>query len=175
VSPKWKMLLAVASLSATQAVAAQPIYYDCDTPGAKYSEIKLTQSGSDYRVQGTITPMELRPASGWRPTATVYITSGTSKNYVAVQLMNDTGKTLAAAMELGKDGAKRRADADRARVGAGVSFDIYVPKAGGGFVSLGGKRVPIDVDLGPDAKVSITCSSGHFRFDPLDWSWQPLP
>jgi hypothetical protein len=168
-------LLAPASRLGSQAAAAQPIYYDCDTPGARYSEIKLTQSGADYRVRGMITPMALRPASGWLPTATVYIKSSTANAYIVVQLMNEAGKTLAATVEVGRDGSKRRTNAGQTKVADGVPFDIYLPKGGGGFAELAGKRVPIDADLGPDAKLSITCSSGHFRFDPLDWGWQSLP
>ena len=170
-----KMLIALAALVVSHPAAAEPVYYDCDTPGGKYSEIMLTQAEAAHRVRGTITPMELRAAADWFPTATVYVQSKDKRDLVSVQLMNRSGKTLAVSVSLVQSGKVRKAELGAIKINQAVAFDIYLPASGEGFVQLAGKKIPVGITLGAGAKVSVTCSSGHFRFDPLDWAWQQLP
>ena len=172
---KAKLLIGLAAFVASQAAAAEPIYYDCDTPGGNYSEIKFNQSQSAHRVRGTITPMELRPSAGWLPTATVYVQSQDKRYFASLQLMKN-GKTLDVAVSVGENGQVRKSSLGQIKNKDSISFDLYIPLSGDqAFAEVSGKRVPLGFSLGKNAKVSITCSSGHFRFDPLDWDWQQLP
>ena len=173
--PTGKLLIALAILPFGHSAAAEPIYYDCDTPGGKYSEIKVGQADSAHRVRGTITPLALRPANGWLPTATVFVRSQDKEDFASVQLMGSSGKTLAVTVDVGENGRVRTAEIGRIGVKDGVSFDLYLPASGQAFAEVSGTRIPLGINPGPGATVSVTCSSGHFRFDPLDWDWQPLP
>jgi hypothetical protein len=158
-----------------QAAGAKPIYYDCDTPSGSYSEIRFNQNQTAYRVRGTITAMELRPNASWRPTATVYVKSQDKRYSADVQLMNNEARTLDLTIGIGENGQYRKTSIGRLRNKGSISFDLYIPTIGQAFAEVSGKKVPLGVNLGTNAQVSITCSSGHFRFDPLDWDWQPLP
>ena len=171
---KAKLLIGLTAFAACQSAAANPIYYDCDTPGAKYSEIKFNQSQPDHRVRGTITPMELRPHD-WRPAATVYLESQDKRHTAAVQLVNSEGTILDVAVSVGWNGQITKTVIGQMRNTHSIAFDLYMPSSGQGFAEVGGKRVPLKFSIGPNAKVSVTCSSGHFRFDPLDWDWEQLP
>ena len=172
---KGKLLIALAASLLGDPAAAEPIYYDCDTPGGKYSEIKFSQADAAHRVRGTITPLELRAAADWLPTATVYVQSNDKHDLVSVQLMKASGRTLAVSVSIAEKGRVRKAELGAIKINQAVPFDIYLPASGEGFVQLAGKKIPVGITLGAGAKVSVTCSSGHFRFDPLDWAWQQLP
>ena len=136
-----KRLLALVSALASQSVAAETIYYDCDTPGAKYSAVKLSQSGSNYRVRGTITPMELRSSERWRAAATVFVQSSETKDSAAVRFMNMSGKSLDVVVDVTEGGSKQRTNIGVAKLDGKVSFDIYLPATGEGFADVAGKRV----------------------------------
>ena len=168
-----KVSLAFLVLSFSQVANTEPIYFDCDTPGGSFSEIKFNQNQSDYRVRGTITPLELNGTARWSPTATVYVMSEDKKYFAAIQLMNNAQKLLYVTVQDAEGGPPREADVGQIKINESVSFDLYLPSSGEAFADVGRRRVPLHVKLGPNAKVSITCSSGHFRFDPLDWNWQP--
>ena len=46
--------------TATEGAMAAPLYYDCDTNEGSYSELAQIQSGPNYHVRGTITPLQVR-------------------------------------------------------------------------------------------------------------------
>ena len=110
--------------------------------------------------------MELRSTDPWRPAATVFVHSSENKNSAAVRLMNMSGKSLDVAVDVSEGGSKQRTNIGIAKLNSKVPFDIYLPATGDGFADVAGRRVPIKVDVGPKATLSISCSSGHFRFDP---------
>lgn len=156
-----------------QAGYAEPIEYDCDTPGGNYSEIALNQDGDAHRIRGTITPLELRPTRKWSPAATIYFQSQDERYTAGIQLMNASGKTLDVIVITAEGGQTKKATAGQVRTKDAVPFDLYIPSSGESFAEVLGKRVPLGFSVGANAKLSITCSSGHFSFERLNWGWQP--
>ena len=89
--------------------------------------------------------------------------------------MKASGKMFDVSVMTEKDGQTRKDVAGQIRAKDAVSFDLYLPSSGESFAEVLGKRVPLGLNVGANAKLSVTCSSGHFSFENLDWGWQPRP
>ena len=168
-----KLLLGMFVAATGSAAHAEPIEFDCDTPGGNYSEITFRQGGTAHRVRAEITPIKLRPSGRWLPAATITVQSQDEQRSAGIQLVNSSGKNLGVVVMADEGGQTKKVEAGQIRAKEGLPFDLYLPSTGSSFVEVLGKRVTLGINVGPNAKVSITCSSGQFRFKDLDWDWQP--
>ena len=149
--------------------AAAPLDYDCDTAAGSYSMIDLVQPGPGYRIRGTVTGVQFRKDDRWLPTATIALVSADKSNFVSVQLMRQARDSK---MELAANGLLRgeRRSAEGGRVGLGEAVPFEITSGGGRtVVQFGDKRTIFDFDLGADSRVQVSCSTGQFRFEGLDW------
>lgn len=148
---------------------AAPIDYDCDTAAGHFSEISLHQAGPDYRVRGSITPLLRRSHVQYVATATVFIYSADRQRTVAVQIMRGTGSRYEVTTHRVTGGDIGRASLRPVRTGEAVPFEL-VSTSNGTFAMVGEQRIDLGPPIGAGARLSITCSTGRFRFSGLDWS-----
>ena len=50
-----------------------------------------------------------------------------------------------------------------------AAVDLTVPATGEAVATVGAERRSVHIDLGPNAKMSVACSTGEFLFGDLDW------
>jgi hypothetical protein len=151
------------------AAGATPIRYDCDTAAGAFSLIDFTQPGPDYRVTGRFSAVKFRNDPQWGPVATVQLVSADQKHAVGIRLRGKNARTPVDLLLQTLDGSgERLAALGTLPVGDWAPFGIEV--AGGKItVRAAGRSLIVDAPIGAGATVKISCSSGEFQFDQLDW------
>ena len=162
--------IATAMLFAQRAIAA-PVDYACDTPIGSYSQLVQTQAGPAYHVQGTITPLQWRddPERRWAPVGQVRLFNGDDTRSVALRIGRQPGAArgrIEVRLEAG--GEPRTTLLGDLGLNEALPFEVQLLPSGDAVVVVRGQRHVFRLDLGRNAKVEATCSTGEFLFGGLD-------
>ena len=167
--PNMKCLLpALAAFAALTGPAhAAPFSYDCDTGGGRFSELKQTQSGPDYRVSGKISANELGRHERWAPGSNVTIESADGKTRASLRVLAPTRKApLDVVLAITKDGKTEEQTLGQVGLSQELAFVMSVAD-GRARAEIGTMRGEAPIAVGTGASVSVVCSTGNFHFDDL--------
>jgi len=166
----WRSAGAALILAFPAAAAAAPADYDCDAAPADVFEIaNLDQAGPGYRVRGTITPVQPRSHPDYVATATVYIRSADRRRVAIVQILRGAANRYTVTARRVTQGHSFAAPLAPISTGQSVSFEL-ASTAAGTYALVSGRRIDLGPPIGAAAHLSVTCSTGRFRFAGLDWS-----
>jgi hypothetical protein len=147
---------------------AASIKFDCDTAAGAFSEISVPQSGPAYRIAGSVSARKYRVDGQWAPAATVGLMSADGKSSGAIRLQAPTGR---GAVELVVQSRKNGKDYGTV-VGTLKKEEVatFSLEAVDGKMTIRTAGKTFDgPDVGIGASVNVTCSSGEFLFENLDW------
>lgn len=163
------MLAAGLWLAAGSAAAAAPVNYDCDTGDGNFSELSQVQAGPAYHLRGTITPLRWGAHDRYAPSAQARLENGDRSRSIAVRLVRAPGEPRATfSIEVGSGGSPQTAVLGLVGLNEALPFDVSLAASGDAVVLVGTERRTFHLDLGPNAKVSVVCSTGDFLFGGLD-------
>lgn len=163
------MMAAALVLAAQGAAAAAPVAYDCDTGDGHFSELSQVQAGPAYHVRGTITPLRWGADRQYAPSAQARLENGDRSRSIAVRLVRAPGVPRAnASIEVEGGGSPQPLVLAWVALNEALPFEISLSASGEGAVLVGTERRTFRLDLGPNAKVSVVCSTGDFLFGELD-------
>lgn len=159
-----------AALSLPQAAAAAPVDYDCDTPIGSFSELSQTQAGPAYSVRGSITARQWRDDRRWAASGQVRLDNGDRSRSIAVKVVRQPREAQAAIeVTLQSDGDPRTETLGTIGLNQALPFELRLDASGEGVVVVGGQRRAFHLDLGPNAKVQVICSTGEYLFSGFDF------
>lgn len=154
--------------------AAIPIRYNCDTAAGAVSTIDLAQTGLAHRITGRFSALNFRKHSEWFPVANVRLLSADRKNAVGLRIQR---KTPNAPIELVLQtyiGGKEEQHTTLGALGVGDSARFVIEvTAGKARVQAGGRSIEVNTLIDTSAVVHVSCSSGEFLFEDLDWDAPP--
>jgi len=154
-------------LAAGSAAAAAPLTYDCDTNEGSFSELSQVQAGPAYHVRGTITPLRWAEDRRWAPSAQARLENGSRS--IAVRIMRAPREPQATfSIEVTDGGEPQTTVLGRVGLNEALPFDLSLAASGDAAVQVGTERRTFHLDLGPNAKASVVCSTGDFLFGELD-------
>jgi hypothetical protein len=161
-------LPALLLLGAAAATAA-PVDFDCDTNEGSFSEISQVQAGPVYHVRGTLTPVQWREDPRWLPSAQVRIETGGDARGIAIRMVRAHGAERADfGVQVTGGTSPRTTTLGSAALNQAVPFELSLLASGDAVVTFGGERRVFHLDLGPNAKIHVVCSTGEFLFGGLD-------
>jgi hypothetical protein len=146
--------------------SATPIRYDCDTAAGSFSMIDFVQPGPDYRVTGRISARAFR-AHEYYPVANIQLVS--ARNLVGLRLRREqaNGPIEFVLQSRGQAGL-REAVLAIVEQGDATPFLVEVVR-GVARVEVAGQSRTVDVPISAGATLQISCSTGQFVFEDLDW------
>ena len=161
--------IATATLFVQRAIAA-PVDYDCDTPAGSFSELSQTQAGPAYQLRGSITPRQWRDDRRWASVGQIRLENGDRSRSIALKVVRQP-RTAQAAIEvtLQSGGEPRTETLGAVALNQAVPFELRLDPAGEGVVVMGGQRRAFHLDVGPNAKVQVICSTGEYLFSGFDF------
>ncbi len=160
----------LAPLLMPAAALAAPFNYACDTPAGHYSEISQTQAGPAYSLRGSITPLQWLDDRRWASLGQVRLENGDRSRSIAVKVVRQP-RTNQAAIEvtLQSDGEPRTETLGAVGLNQAMAFELRLDASGEGVVVVGGQRRAFSLNLGPNAKVQVICSTGEYLFTGFDF------
>jgi hypothetical protein len=166
------LLITLAMGLSPEVANAAPAKFDCDTAAGKYSEFNLPQLGPNYHLSGRLSAKEYRPDRDWFPVANVRFVSADRRIFGGIRLQIPAGSGRVELVVQSKTGEQPR-DIGVAvlRKGDAAAFSLDVID-GKMTITVGGQGFP-GPDVGAGAAVNLTCSSGEFLFEDVDWDLQP--
>jgi hypothetical protein len=154
-------------LALPMAASGTPLDYDCDVPAGHFSSIK-TQVSLPIEVSGRVTPLVLRPGD-YLPVGNVSIRSGDNQGVgLKVIAFNTSMTSLIVAFVDSKTPDHLMAMA-KVDMSDSVSFRLTVSESGQGTLKVGQSEHAFEVDLAAPTELSISCSTGQFEFNELEW------
>jgi hypothetical protein len=161
----------IAALLVEQPAAAAPMDYNCDTPVGSYSQLVQTQAGPAYHVRATITPLTWRddPERQWAPVGGVRLESADGTRWIAVRIGRQPAAERGSIEIRVKTGGEPRTTVlGDVGLNEALPVELQALPSGDVVVVIRGQRQVIHLDLGRNAKVEATCSTGEFLFGGLD-------
>ena len=170
--PKVKSLLPAlaAAVAMTGSANAAPFSYDCDTGGGRFSELKQTQPGPNYRISGKISANELGRHERWAPGSNITIESADGKSRASLRVMAPTRKApLDVVLAITKDGKTENQALGQIGLAQELAFVVTVAD-GRVRAELGTMRGEAPIAVGTGASVSVVCSTGNFHYNDLSFA-----
>jgi hypothetical protein len=131
--------------------------------------IDFAQAGPDYLITGRVAAVAFRSHRRWSPVATVRLTSTEDKASVAIRIQRTgAGRPIEAVVETHADGMQQSTNVGSLRLGESAAFKIEVV-GGSARVTMAGQSQELAPIIGRNAKIEISCSTGQFKFEELDW------
>lgn len=162
-------ILAAALLVAPGAATAAPVKWACDTPGGHYSELSQIQAGPVYRVAGTMKWAQSYADRRYAPAANIRIQSADGTRWIGVNMLAAArASRIMFGVRVQNGGEPQDETLGTAAINEVVPFEVSVSPAGEIVMSIGGQRRTAQVNIGPGATVSATCSTGEFEFGTID-------
>lgn len=163
-----RLTLVLACAAASNVVAAKPAKFDCDTASGSYSEFDFPQSGSNFHISGSVSAKKYRLNDDWYPVANVRLISADKQSFGGIRLQVPEGSGPAELIVQVKVGGKEYGTSagffGKDEV-ASFSLDVVEGK----MTIRTGERAFAGPEIGQDASIQITCSTGEFLFENLTW------
>jgi hypothetical protein len=159
-------LLAVLVASSSIAAAQPPPTYefDCDVPPGRASEWSGTVAQLLTGVSGHIELIEPRANERWNPIASVFLVRDDARVGLQLFVAKDAPDSLQIAVLRPKSAGGREVLGTITWKGNRVPFSMSSTKAGEVTLSVAGKDVSLGVTEFRAEKISLSCSSGQFKF-----------
>lgn len=149
-----------------------PARFDCDTATGAFSEVDIPQAGPQYHVEGTLTAVRNRTDGHWAPIAEIGLLSADGQAYAGVRAVSpDAGEKIELSIE-----TKYHKKNNIIPVGNTMeknpnrfSIDLLNGRL---TIQVNGKTFD-GPDLSEGASLRMSCSSGEFVFQDLDWQEPP--
>ena len=168
-------IFAVSGLACSQGMAqATSAKFDCDTGSGSFSDLDLPQSGPSYHISGSISVKKLRPSSDWYPVANVRLVSGDKRTFGGIRLQIPEASRPPELVVQSAVGSGAN-DSPAGVLGKGEVAPFSIDVIGGKMTIRFGDRAFAGPDVGTAATIQITCSSGEFLFENLDWAPSQSP
>ena len=166
------VVLAAAVASSPVMAQGTAVKFDCDTAAASFSEIAFSQPGPRYHVSGNVTAKKYRYDGSWVPVATVRIVSADKQSFGGIRLRAPTGSgDLELIIQSRVHGKEDSTVVATLREGEPATFSLDV--VDGKMTIQAADRVFSGPELGAGSAVNVTCSSGQFVFQDLEWNAPP--
>jgi hypothetical protein len=149
------------------AANAAPIDYDCDVPGGNFSSIK-TDVSLPIEVSGRITPLVLR-SGDFLPVGNVSISSGDRQGVGLKVISFDPSISSLIVAFVDSKAPDHLVAMAKVDISHSVSFRLTVSETGQGKLKVDQSEYAFDVDPTLPAELSISCSTGQFKFNELEW------
>lgn len=165
-----KVLLAVVGVGTFSGSAiAAPIYYDCDTASDKFSEVKWPVTISGLVITGNIVPVLFRKGQ-FLPVANLHLRSGDGQNYLAIRLIAESSgsKGVNVLLEAVSNGIKKEGMLGQLKRSEVLPFTISHTVGDQLTVIINDRKFDFEVALGDTSSISMTCSTGQFKFQDID-------
>lgn len=167
-------LIAVAGLATSAAKPGGPTDFACSARGGFFDEIANVSAGSEHRIRGAVMPQRFWRHSRTRPTATVQLRSSPRRAAIALQFMRrGTGNAVDVLVVMAGPDRQRRWNIGSLRLNDEMSFELSASSTSVHIVA-GARVMDVPIDLGESPEVSVSCSTGEFRFRSLDWGGVPV-
>jgi len=152
------------------AANAAPFSYDCDTGAGRFSELKQTHPGPQYRISGRMAANELGTDKRWAPVANVTIESADGQSRAMLRLMAPTRRApLDVVLSITKAGKTEVQTLGQVGLSEELTF-VLTAAQGRARVEIGTMRGEAAIDVGGGASVAVVCSTGNFHFNDLRFS-----
>ena len=164
------VLLAFAGVGTLSgSITAAPIYYDCDTASDKFSEVRWPITASGLVVTGKIVPVLFRKGQ-FLPVANLHLRSGDGKDYLAIRLIaeNSGSKGANIILESVNNDQKKGGTLGQLKRSEVLPFSIRHTAGDQFTIMINDRKFDIEVALGDSSSISMTCSTGQFKFQDID-------
>lgn len=146
--------------------------FDCDTAAGSFSEIDFSQPGPRYHVSGNVSAKQFRYNGTWIPVANVRIVSADKQSFGGVRLQATTGRGgLELIVQSRVQGRDNSMVVATLRKGELATFSLDV--VDGKMTIRVADKLFSGPEIGAGSAVNVTCSSGQFIFQNLNWDAQP--
>jgi hypothetical protein len=147
-------------------VVEQTFQFDCDVPPGKVSEWNGTVPPAMTQVSGRIQLIEARHDERWLPSASVRVVQAEEKIGLRLYVTPDAPQVLQ--VELLRPGSKNQNDRGLLTTVPAdthsVAFTLSATAAGDIRVTIGGKDASLAATHFRAQKISLSCSTGEFKF-----------
>lgn len=145
--------------------------FDCDTAAGAFSELAFSQPGPTYHISGSLTAKQYRFDDQWIPVANVRIVSADKQTFGGIRLQAPSGSgRLELVVQSKVQGKDYGAVVGSFGKGEAATFSIDVENSKM-TIRVAGKTFA-GPDMAAGSGVSVTCSSGQFLFEKLNWETQ---
>lgn len=167
-----QLLIATASAFLLSGAAhAGPINYDCDTPADKFSSLDISTDTTRFIVKGKIAAAVFR-AGKYLPVANVHVGAPRGSDGVLLRLMAPSGTAKQAEIIVqtmqGSKPIKRVLG--QILLGESLDFSIEVLPNAAVNLTVNGQQMSLKTEFASSSNLTISCSTGEFKFDNLEWS-----
>ena len=169
-----KVFLAVVGVGTFSGpLSAAPIYYDCDTASDKFSEVKWPATTLGLVVTGKIVPVLFRKGQ-FLPVANLHLRSGDGKNYLAIRLIAESvgSNDVKVLLESVNNGIKKEGILGQLKRLEVLPFAISYAAGDQLTLMINNRKYDVEVALGNSSSISMTCSTGQFKFQDIDTTAQ---
>jgi hypothetical protein len=153
----------------------RPAEFACSARGGNYDEITHSGAGQAHRIRGTVMPLRYRVHDRSRPTATVQFRIRQPRGGVGLQLLRrgTTDRFDVTIVTAGSAGGRTSTKIGLLGLNQELAFELSARAGGQVSIQAGDRRVDLPVDVGTSPEISISCSTGAFRFRGLEWGGPP--
>lgn len=166
-----RSMLVIAACLITLPAAARTLSYDCDTMTDRFSEITTPLAKTGY-ISGVVTPARIVTGERYATTTRVAIEGAGDKSWVGFTLTragSTDPDTLIAIMVISRAGQDEEITLGAIKLSQAVPFRLSLGKSGAAALELGDWKRTATIDLTLPATGSVSCSTGEFKFDSLDF------
>lgn len=164
------ILFGLASMNLSSAGNATPLEYDCDTPANNFSEIKVPIQTKGFKIKGKISPTKFSRGT-FLPVGNVRITGDDKKSSVAIRTIAQSNNAKHADIFVALDisGDTRQGIIDKVKLAESFDFSIQVLSPDSVLTTINNQAIKNELNLVDSAVLSITCSTGEFKFTDIEW------
>lgn len=160
--------VAVAIASWSGAAGGASARYDCSSPSGHFSAIDFSQPGPRYRITGSVTVNSYRSTGKWFPVANARLISADKKSLGGIRLQVQYYRgPVELVVQTRSEGKDRSTVIGTIKKAEATAFSLEVAN-GKMIIHVGGKEFE-GPEIGPGGTVHLSCSSGDFLFEHLDW------
>ena len=161
-------ITAVATAIWSSAATGTSVRYNCATAAGFFSSIEFSQPGPRYRITGDVAAKYYRTTGRWLPVANVRLVSADKSDFggIRLQVQNYRGpvEVVVQTRVQGKDRSTIVGTIKKAEF-APFSLEVVDGKM---IIHAAGKEFD-GPEIGAGGTVHVSCSSGDFLFENLDW------
>jgi hypothetical protein len=157
-------LIAGCASASSQSPAPDIYSFDCDVPPAKFSEWTRSVSSQSLEVSGTVQLIEPRQDQRWWPGASIFLYGDNSSEVIGLQLAVQRQAPDEAHVLIINQEAQPAELASLPWRGNPLPFKIKLSRSGEFSVTVADKSRSVRVDGFRLAKMSLSCSTGQFKF-----------
>jgi hypothetical protein len=164
-------MLVIAACMVTVPAAARNLSYDCDTTADRYSEITTALTGAG-QISGIVTPMRVADGERHLTSARIGIDNPKDGSWVGFWLYRASSAspdTFKAVMVVSRAGKDDETMLGTVKLEQAIPFRVALGEGGAASLELGEWKHTVSTALRIPAMATVSCSTGEFKFESLDF------